>query len=358
MRAASFVLIALLLTATGALAQPVLTSKIDGAWLSLPDLPIAISNNATTSVLHDDGTSTLYSFMGITDPLDANSITPASFRLDLPGGEWVRIADAPLLNGEAKIGANAISIAGRIFLIGGYTAGGPEVTEPRLFEYLPVQDQFIEITTVPVEVDDTVAAVYRDRHIYLISGWHGPINNNVRNVQVFDTQTNTWAQATSIPGPGLFGHAGTIVDDTIIYCDGVPPTFRIAARVFVGRIDPSDPSVVDWRELPAHPGEPTYRGAGSQGSAADGRFLLVGGTDNPYNFSGRGYNGQPAFPLDQAVAFDPQDESWQSLRIWGQRPPTMDHRGLVRVSENDWAIIGGMTAMGETTNTCWVLKLQ
>ena len=55
---------------------------------SLPPLPLALSNNAVTSVDNGDGTFTLYSFMGITDPTNFTTITAASFRLDWPGGKW------------------------------------------------------------------------------------------------------------------------------------------------------------------------------------------------------------------------------------------------------------------------------
>lgn len=320
----------------------------------LPPLDITIANNAVTSVDHGDGTYTLYSFMGITNPNSSSTITAASFRFDGPDGPWVSIADAPLLLGRAKIGANAIVVAGEVYLIGGYSVAGGERTEDRLFRYDPEADDYVELAPVPIEVDDTVAAVYQDRYLYLVSGWHGPINNNVANVQVYDTQTNAWAQATPIPGPlpGLFGHAGTIIDDRILYMDGtkISGGFVISNSVFAGRIDPKktgDVTTIEWEQLPAHPGRPTYRGAASQGTTPGGRMLLVGGTDNPYNFNGTGYNGQPAHPLPQVLAGD--GDSWEDLPVFGFPTPTMDHRGLVRAGDG-WVTIGGMTGPGAATD--------
>ena len=75
----------------------------------------------------------------------------------------------------------------------------------------------------------------------MVSGWHGPINDNVTAVQVYDTSESTWHSATPIPDPepGLFGHAGGAVGDRLIYLDGVTSSsgFRISDRVFMGLED-------------------------------------------------------------------------------------------------------------------------
>jgi Kelch motif len=329
----------------------------------LPSLPQALSNNAVTSVLHADGTATLYSFMGIRNPRQSNTITAASYRLDLPGGVWVAIRNAPTLNNRAKIGANAVTVAGSVYLIGGYTVSGfAERTEKRFFKYDPQADNYVELAPVPFEVDDTITGVYQDRYLYLVSGWHGPINDNTLRVQIYDTQTNTWSQGSPLPGPntGLFGHTGTLLGDRWVVTDGVKVAghFQISSSVYVGSIDPEQSGAIDhivWTESSAHPGFPTYRAAGSQGPDELGRFLLLGGTTNPYNFNGTGYNGQPAMPLDQALAYAPQSSSWETLELTGDLMPTMDHRGLVRVP-GGWATIGGMTAPGISTSE--VLKYE
>lgn len=49
-----------------------------------------------------------------------------------------------------------------------------------------------------------------------------------------------------------------------------------------------------------HPGAPLYRAAGG---ASAGLALFVGGSDNPYNYTGVGYDGVPAEPLTDAVWF-------------------------------------------------------
>ncbi|MEM7312560.1 MAG: PEP-CTERM sorting domain-containing protein [Planctomycetota bacterium] len=332
----------------------------------LPELPRPISNNAVTSVTNPDGSTSLYSFMGI-DGTTFRDITPASYRLDMSVGEWVQIADAPRLNNRARVGANAISVAGQVYLFGGYTASRTnEVTDDRLFRYNPATDDYTELATMPVGVDDTVSAVYGDRYIYLMSGWHGPDRDNVLDVQIYDTQNDSWVAATAMPGPhvGLFGHSGTIVGDKIVVFDGVETSngFRISDEMYVGQIDPEgtgDITNIAWELTTPHPGSPTYRAAVSQGALFDGdsRMLLVGGTDNPYNYNGVGYNGRLAHPLDQVMTYDTLTGEWESLELFGDPLPTMDHRGLVQVADG-WATIGGMTASGVQTSEVVHYQLQ
>ena len=83
---------------------------------------------------------------------------------------------------------------------------------------------FVVVQLFP-PVDDTVALVYQNRYIYLVSGWHGSgiskSTGNVNLVQVFDSQQGRWFNATPFPGAPVFGHAGGIVDDQFLIVDGV-----------------------------------------------------------------------------------------------------------------------------------------
>ncbi|PHQ79981.1 MAG: hypothetical protein COB69_06870 [Phycisphaera sp.] len=335
----------------------------DGRWTPLPELPAPISNNAVTSVDHGDGTWTIYTFMGMRPP--ASTLVDAtldSYKLEWPGGQWEQIADAPGdVRGRAKVAASAVTVAGQVYLIGGYTPSRNETTEKRMFRYNPIANTYIQIADVPTEVDDTVPAVYQDRYIYLISGWHGPVNDNVTNVQLYDTQTNLWAQCTPIPGPfdGLFGHAGGIAGNMLLYTGGAVSNggFTISSDTYTGDIDQADPTLITWTKKTAHPGKPTYRAAGSLGATPNGSILIVGGTDNPYNLNGQGYNGQPSVPHTQVLAYNAPQDRWATLRIAPPRTPTMDHRNLVRLGDG-FALIGGMTAPRESTGQCWMLTLE
>lgn len=323
---------------------------------ALPSLPTPISNNAVASVVRPDGSATVYSFMGIIDPGDTGTITPAAVALDVGARRWRAVAGVPLDQGRARIASSAVTLRGRIFLVGGYSVlpDGDERTDPRLLEYHPATNTWADRGKVPVEVDDTVALAWRERYIYLISGWHGPARDNVRAVQVYDVDTGSWFEATPLPGPGVFGHAGAIADNRIVVIDGVerdPETraFVISDKVYVGVIDRADPSHIDWERRPAHPGSPTYRAASAPAPTPGGRLLFVGGTAHPYNIDGVGYDGRPARPLDQILVFDPRTLLWTTERLSVFASATMDHRTLAPLGDGTFALVGGMTAPGRTT---------
>lgn len=336
---------------------------VGGCSMRAPALPHAISNNAVASVIHPDGAWSVYSFMGITSPEDPGTITPASYRLDSGNRAWTRISDAPLDGGRARIGASAVTVNGEVYLIGGYSVldDGKEVTEKRLFRYDPEGNAYIQLAPVPVEVDDTLAAVYAERYIVLVSGWHGPIHDNVNDVQVYDTRADSWSSATPMPGRALFGHSGGITGETILVMDGVArgaDGYEISDSVHVGRIDPSDPTRIEWETRQAHEGRPTYRAACSTTGVNDGALYIYGGTDTPYNISGTGYNGEVCEPLDQLLVFDPESGRVRASATPGWITPSMDHRGLVPLGDGRWMAVGGMTAPGQSTGATQILRLK
>lgn len=70
-----------------------------------------------------------------------------------------------------------------------------------------------------------------------------------------------------------------------------------------------------------------------------GLIIFAGGSDNPYNYNGVGYDGNPSQPSDEVIAYAVADRRWHRL---GRLPvATMDHRGLLQVGEHV-AIAGGM----------------
>ncbi len=146
-----------------------------------------------------------------------------------------------------------------------------------------------------------------------------------------------------------------------MFIDGTASTFGfpIVHSTVVGQIDSGDPSIIAWTEMDPSPFSPTYRAANSLGSLPDGRLLFVGGTDNPYNFDGAGYNGQPSNPLDQVMTYDLADEGWSLIDDTAGEAhiATMDHRGLVSF-DGGWVTIGGMTGPGAPTDRVSLLRFS
>jgi N-acetylneuraminic acid mutarotase len=306
-------------------------------------LPVAVSNNAVASVRAGDR-QLAYSMMGIGSSLAWDAITTRAFELDLVSGAWREIASVPGETG--RIAATAAGVNGRVYLFGGYTVApdGEEVSLANVDVYDPVSGSWSRGMDMPVPVDDTVSGIYRRRWIYLVSGWS--MTDNVADVQVYDTVEDRWLSATPIPGTPVFGHAGGLFGDTIVYCDGAfkgpegtKPRYRATDECWQGRIDEDDLTDVEWSRIEPHPGASRYRAAAGA-SEADGRIYFSGGTDNPYNIDGIGYDGVPSEPVPLTFARDIDDESWVIVDD-APRAPTMDHRGLLFIDATR-LVIGGM----------------
>lgn len=314
-------------------------------------LPMPLSNNAVAAITTQDR-HYVVSFAGLGAGRSSDDALTVTLMLDSESGQWRE--SMPLPGGQGRLAATASAVGGMAYVFGGYTvaADGSEVSTPWVHAFNPETEEFSSRMAMPVPVDDAVSLTYQDRYIYLISGWHDL--GNVNLTQRYDTQTDTWVQATPIPGSAVFGHAGGIVGNTIVYCDGVAirafpdqrREFLVSDECFLGVIDERDSRKIDWRSLDAHPGLPRYRMAAA-GSASLNAVLFIGGSENPYNYNGIGYNGEPAEPAENALLFDLGALSWQLLPLTD--PPTMDHRGLVPF-EGDWLTVGGMLARQKITD--------
>ncbi len=316
-------------------------------------LPMPVANNAVAALETSAGWS-VFSFLGIDSTRLWSGVTTASFRWDVGSPAWQVIEPPP---GPGRLAATAQAFGGRIYLFGGYTVAedGAEQSVPQVDILDPETGRWTRAAPMPVPVDDAVSGVWRDSLIYLVSGWHD--SDNVAAVQIYDPVRDTWAQGTPIPGPPVFGHAGGIAGDAIVYIDGArvqaePRTFVLEASSWLGRIDPGDPTRIVWERLPDHPGPGLYRAAAL---GVGSRILFAGGSDNPYNYNGIGYDGRRAEPWAGAFAFDLTTESWITV----DAPPTssMDHRGIV-IAGGRAFIVGGMTAGQRVTDRVTEISLR
>jgi hypothetical protein len=118
-----------------------------------------------------------------------------------------------------------------------------------------------------------------------------------------------------------------------------------------------DITKIEWTKLSAHPGNARYRiaaGAGTLEKKA-GRIYFSGGTGNPYNYNGIGYNGQPAEPSPVTFAFNVHTGGWETLSE-NNPEPTMDHRGLLLVTHRGLVFVGGMEKGQQVTAKVTVVK--
>lgn len=311
----------------------------------LPPLPEPVSNNAVTAV-ENNGRIHLFSFMGLGPGKTWESVHNKAWKLSLGDTKWQALPPVPSsLPLIGRLASVAVSAKKQVFLFGGYTVASDhaEISSPDNFRFDPGSNTYTPIAPMPVPVDDAVALVYNDAYIYLISGWHN--DGNVNLVQMYDIDRDKWTQASPLPGHGVFGHAGGIVDGKIVVCDGVKVmahpdkrrTFVAEPACYFGSINADRPVNIDWRTLPHPSGKARYRMAAA-GVAKTNTVVFFGGTDNPYNYNGIGYDGRPSSPSPDVWQFDLTEQKWI---IGRHEPATMDHRGLL-VVDGKLMVIGGM----------------
>ncbi|WP_395376105.1 Kelch repeat-containing protein [Marinicella sp. W31] len=302
-------------------------------------LPVAVSNHAVAQVryLADDW---WFIFNGLNAGKTWQDISNSGFYFHQ--GRWHSLAMPAQV--KPVLASVAIGVKSSVYLIGGYTVAEDhtEVSTPYIYR-LDVPDLSWHLeTTMPTPVDDTVVVNYQERYLYLISGWHD--TDNVNLVQVYDLQTKTWKQATPFPLPAVFGHAGGIIDNRIVICDGVKvvyvgekKSFEPSPACAVGEINTEDVTQINWSVIDHYSGVANYRMAAR--SDAELGIVFAGGSDNPYNYNGVGYNGIPSKASGDIRIYDVNNDNWRIIR--DHTKATMDHRGLLQ-SDGYFHILGGM----------------
>lgn len=325
----------------------------------LAALPAPVTNNAVASV-KVGRREYIVSFNGLGEARTHADTLTTTFVYDSRSKKWQEAAPVP--GGMGRLASVAASAGKLVYVFGGFTvdADGAEVSTPWTHAFNPRTREFEERAAMPIPVDDAVAVTFADRFIYLISGWHDV--GNVNLVQRYDTRTDSWNQATPTPGPAVFGHAGGIVGNTIVYCDGVAieahddrsRDFVAVPDCYLGIINDEDSRRIDWRTVRYHPGLPRYRMAAAGIPALNG-VLFIGGSDNPYNYDGIGYNGEPSEPVAGALLFDIDEQGWRVIEVEGFA--TMDHRGLAAF-KGQWVTVGGMAAEQRVTDRVVSYRLK
>ena len=256
----------------------------------IPPMPAAVTGNAVASLR---GGLDVFSLMGVGPKKTWDDISNQVYQLHLSSAKWSTGHPVPGVAG--RLGASAIGAKSQIFLFGGYVvdAQGNEMTIGDVNSYLADAKRWYRAEDMPMPVD---IGVTHDRYIYLIGGRskNGPVNN----VQVYDIEKNAWSQATPFPGTPVFGHAGGLTDETIVYVDGAKKNTGAGApyvasdECWIGRIDHKDPNKIEWSKLPAHPGPGRF---GIVAGVGDGhKILFSGGTALPHNYKGLDFEGKPA----------------------------------------------------------------
>ena len=333
-------------------------SSLALAQLPIPSLSAPVTNNAVALLRKHTG-AVMFTFMGMGAKKSWDAITNTAFTLGPTDDKWYPIAPVPGTAG--RIASSAIAARGAVFVFGGYVMDSQQhaMATPDVNVYQPSGNRWLRGADIPIAVGDSVIGLYRDRYIYLLGGRsnHGAIPN----VQIYDSERSNWFPGTPMPGTAVFGHAGAIVEDTIIFVDGAyvsgsgsQAAYATSDQCWLGKIDRHDPGKIEWSRLPPHPGPTRYRIAAG-GSAKDQRVYFSGGSAQPYGTLGLGPDGKPLEPSADTFAFNLQTKKWETL---AKNPrPTMDHRGLL-VTSDGLVVIGGMGKNAEVTNRIAFLSKQ
>ncbi len=299
---------------------PVLLLPVLGAVLLLasdqpkvPAMPAAVSSNAVASLR---GGLDLYSLMGIGPKKTWDDVTNQVYILHLTSAKWSDGRPVPGVAG--RLAASAMGAKGQIFLFGGYVVDGQgtEITVPDVNAYSPDNHRWYRAADIPVPVDSAVIGMNHDRYIYLVGGRskNGPVNN----VQVYDAEKNTWSQATPFPGTPVFGLAGGLADDAIVFVDGAKKNpaggfpYVASDECWLGRIDHKDPDKIEWSKLPPHPG-PAHFGIVAGAGEKDRRIVFSGGTVSPHDYKGLDFDGKPAEVSAVSFDYDLHAKRWETI---------------------------------------------
>jgi N-acetylneuraminic acid mutarotase len=281
----------------------------------VPPVPKAVTGNAVAWL---KGGVEVYSLMGIGAKKTWDDVTNKMYVLPLKSGKWIEARPVPGVAG--RLGASAIGAKNKIYVFGGYVIDGQggEFIVGDVNTYLADEHRWYRAADLPFPVDSAVIGVSHDRYIYLIGGRskQGPVNR----VQVYDVERNTWTQATPFPGTPVFGHAGGVADDVIVFVDGAkvdpsgsgPAAYIASDECWMGKIDKKDPGKIEWSKLPPHPGPGRFgivAGAGEH----EHRILFSGGATAPHNFKGLDPQGKPAELSPVTFAFELHGDHWETI---------------------------------------------
>ena len=315
-------------------------------------MPAPVTNNAVAQVKVNNHWF-LLSFSGLGKMKDYQDVHNHTYVYDVSKSQWRERSSVPIkhpINGLiGRLASVATALDDVAYVFGGYTVAQDhsEVSVPDVYAYHVLEDKFQALAPMPVPVDDSIALPYNNRYIYLVSGWHN--DGNINLVQLYDSKTNQWQQASPFPGKAVFGHAGGIVGNILLICDGVRVdvhlnkgrSYAAESACYRGEINPLMPSKISWYKVKHPTGKSRYRMAAKgliDSTSKSKEIVFIGGSHNPYNYNGMGYNGEPSIPSSEIWRYNLATNKWQ---ITHSKNATMDHRGLVELN-GELVTLGGM----------------
>ncbi len=300
-------------------------------------LPEPVTNQAV-ALLIKDGKPCIYTFYGLDSTKRWSGVHNKVMRVNLTDGSASSIGQVPDIG---RLASSASVIGNKAYVVGGYAVfeNGKEKSSNHLFIFDPVTEQFNVGASLPIPIDDHVQGVWREKLLYVVSGWTDSLNTNA--VQVYDPVLDYWDLATPLPdepGAKVFGGSGTLVGDTIYLLGGARfEKFYPPSRSFYkGAIDPVNPKKITWYRGPDYPGSFRYR----SGTYLNGPVIVFfGGSNETYNYNGISYENKTPVEANSTSL-----EYSISRGNFTERPssPVMDLRNMVVTHSGKVFVAGGM----------------
>lgn len=290
--------------------------------------------------------------------------TPTVGKYDVRGGYWIPLTSLP----DAKSQHASAVVGDYYYVIGGTGYENYMSSVYRL--NLVSGGAWEQMQSLPVGIKDCRAVSYQNRYIYLAGGENG-ISGFVNSVYIYDTISNSWATASSLPVLASSG-AFAITGNTLVYVGGFIAG-TLSGGVYVGQIDPNDPAVISWGtqrgENPFRTEADITSSQTQNGPEGDDRLYPAGIL---YNLAGASWGngsvlitggypqGIPVAPVPTKVyAYRPADNSWTPLPTL-PNPAGSPLVGTVEMENGDWTAVvaSGLSPWGTLNFFSQILTTQ
>ena len=142
-------------------------------------------------------------------------------------------------------------------------------------------------------------------------------------------------------------------------------SYAAESACYKGEINLKNPARINWFKVKHPTGTARYRMAARGVSSLNTKvteakvtaakikedktkeIVFIGGSDNPYNYNGIGYNGKPSTPSHEIWRYNINTSTWS---VTHSDTATMDHRGLLQLNEK-LLTLGGMSKNQQVLNT-------
>lgn len=264
----------------GSVRSADLGTRADSAWTSVPNAPVAISDNAAVTL-----NGKVYSIGGAGRSGNERRV----FVYDIAAGTWSAGVDLPTVRSKPQ----AATVDGRIYVFGGWGANDLPVNTVDVFD--PRTGGWSTLAAINPEPRAAAGVAVAGRSIYLVGGCVDAdcavAAETVRfNLGGTGTGDESFTEVAAYPHPVAFTSCGGI--GGIVYCAGGvaddPFTDGYAYR-------PADDA---WTPIPDLP----FDLWGSADSAANGLLVLAGGI-----------TADSTTLTNRAVAYDPVADAWTEL---------------------------------------------